>query len=553
MSPHDAAFALLWAAETGPEHQDAGNMASTQTQFPPSSGPARPPEPAVLHGRVHPGDAWLLAAVAFTVAFAGSWVRGMWYDEAATVTGATRPLPELWRLAEHVDLVHAAYYAFMHFWSGWFGVSEAALRMPSALAAALACGLTVVLGQRLGTRATGVLAGAVLAVMPRMMWAGTEIRQYALTAALSALLAMALLRAWRTGRFRDWAGYVAVAVAGVVLFMFFAFAVAAMVGAALLLRRRPVATLAASAVAGTICFPFIRLCIQQQGQVSWIPPLRNGLFELGVNQFYSGSTRATGWIGPWMAALAVLSLVLVVVGLVAAARVRPDRHNRPDRHTPLPANRQLAGVGLCGLVVPFLCILALQVFGDPAYRNRYLTYTAPFLALLVGAGLAVLLARRPRLPADRVSGMARAAGVAALCALVALGLLFQPWVRLHNGGAAVPTRDVAQTVAALSGPGAAIVPNRAHDRYRFVAYPALYAVVEDLTQGRDRVAAGTLWGSYRKVTAERLTGRNQVWWISDTRRKTPELEAFEDAGCTLVRSWEHYRGTQLREYDCAAN
>jgi hypothetical protein len=141
--------------------------------------------------------------------------------------------------------------------------------------------------------------------------------------------------------------------------------------------------------------------------------------------------------------------------------------------------------------------------------------------------------------------------VAALCALVALGLLFQPWVRLHNGGASVPTRDVAQTVAAFSGPGAAIVPNRAHDRYRFVAYPALYSAVEDLTESRDRVAAGTLWGKYRKVTAQELAGRSQVWWISDTRRKTPELAAFEEAGCTLVRSWEQYRGTQLREYDCA--
>jgi len=519
-------------------------MAITQTQFPPSSEPARLPDPAPGHGRVHPGDAWLLAAAAFTLAFAGSWVRSMWYDEAATVSGATRPLTELWRLVSHVDLVHASYYAGMHFWAGWFGVSEAALRVPSALAAAAACGLTVVLGQRLGTRATGVLAGAALAVMPRMMWAGTEIRQYALTAAISALLALALLRAWRTGRFRDWAAYVAVAVAGVVVFMFFAFGVAAMAGAALLLRRRPVATLAASAVAGAICFPFIRLCIQQQGQVSWIPPLRNGWFELGVNQFYSGTTRATGWIGPWMAALAALSLVLAVVGLVSAVRAgRAGRAGRTGPYRPLPASRPLAGVALCGLVVPFLCILALQLFGDPAYRNRYLTYTAPFLALLVGSGLAVLLARRRR--------VARTAGVAALCALVALGLLFQPWVRLHNGGATVPTRDVAQTVAAFSGPGAAIVPNRAHDRYRFVAYPAPYSAVEDLTQNRDRVEAGTLWGSYRKISAERLEGRSQVWWISDTRRKTPELQAFEDAGCTLVRSWEHFRGTQLREYDCA--
>ena len=516
-------------------------MARTQTQSPPASGPARPTD-SPGNGRVHPRDAWLVAAAAFTLAFAGSWVRGIWYDEAATITGATRPLPELWRLAGHVDLVHASYYALMHFWTGVFGLSEAALRLPSALAAALACGLTVVLGQRLGTRATGVLAGTVLAVMPRMMWAGSEIRQYALTAAVSALLALALLRAWRTGRCRDWAAYVAVAVAGVVLFMFFAFGVAAMALAAPLLRRRPLATLAASAAAGAICLPFILRCIRQQGQVSWIRPLENGLLELGVNQFYSGTTRATGWIGPWMAALAVLSLVLLAVGLAAALRTRPGT-GRASPHRPAPATRELAVVGLCGLVVPFLCILAMQVFGDPAYRNRYLTYTAPFLALLVGSGLAALLARRPR--------AVRAAGVAALCALVALGLLFQPWVRLHNGGGSVPTRDVAQTVSALSGPGAAIVPNRAHDRYRFVAYPALYAAVEDLTQGRDRVAAGTLWGSYRKVTVGRLAGRAQVWWISDTRRKTPELEVFDAAGCTLVRSWDGFRGTRLREYDCA--
>lgn len=71
-------------------------------------------------------------------------------DEAATVSAIDRNLPDLIRMLGIIDAVHGFYYLLLRGWAALFGVFEVALRLPSLLAVAVAAGLVVVIGRRIG-------------------------------------------------------------------------------------------------------------------------------------------------------------------------------------------------------------------------------------------------------------------------------------------------------------------------------------------------------------------------------------------------------------------
>src|SRR6185503_17177742 len=75
------------------------------------------------------------------------------------------------------------------------GTSDAALRLPSVLAAAGAVGVVGRLGTRLLTPLAGLLAGLLLAVVPAMSRYAQEARPYTMAMLAVALSALALLRA----------------------------------------------------------------------------------------------------------------------------------------------------------------------------------------------------------------------------------------------------------------------------------------------------------------------------------------------------------------------
>ena len=109
-----------------------------------------------------------LGLVGALVSFLGSWNPSYWGDEAASVLSAERPLATLWPELGRVDAVHGLYYVFLHFWIRVFGASELSTRLPSAIAIGLAAAGVVVLANLLMTRAIGVVAGIVFAVLPRV-------------------------------------------------------------------------------------------------------------------------------------------------------------------------------------------------------------------------------------------------------------------------------------------------------------------------------------------------------------------------------------------------
>jgi mannosyltransferase len=152
-------------------------------------------------------------------------VPPLWRDEAATKAIASRPVGQILATMPHDDVVHGAYYLVVHVFIQLFGSSDGALRLPSAIAAAVACAVTALVAQRLaagGGRATGpsgpsgpgggaalagVTAGAVLALLPAMIRYAQEARSYAIVTMLAAIATYLLLRAVDGGRPRWWAAY----------------------------------------------------------------------------------------------------------------------------------------------------------------------------------------------------------------------------------------------------------------------------------------------------------------------------------------------------------
>ena len=105
-----------------------------------------------------PWDAAGVALLAVAVSAAGAARPSLWFDEAATISAATRSVPALWRMLGNIDAVHGVYYLLMHGWFAVFGATEFASRLSSALAVGLAAGGVVVLGRQISTRAVAVTA-----------------------------------------------------------------------------------------------------------------------------------------------------------------------------------------------------------------------------------------------------------------------------------------------------------------------------------------------------------------------------------------------------------
>jgi len=463
----------------------------------------------------------LIGLLAFCVAFIGSWIPSFWDDEIATISAVDRSPAQLLVLLQSVDAVHGLYYFLMHAWTSVFGFSEIAMRMPSAVAVGLACTGTVVIGRMLGSNALGLASGLVLAVLPRMVWAGTEARQSALTALLAVILTLLLLRAWRSNRVLDWVLYGICAVIGVWTFMFFALAVAAHTVAAILLQRRAIATAITCAAAGAVVLPFLVFTLGQKAQVSWIEnrSLAQTLSTAAVKQFFYGEDRPTGnlppqWVLAFVALLGILEVGLVVWGLWASRRVQQTR--------------TLVVLSLVAVVFPVVGLSLVSVVAQPVYVARYLTFTAPAFALLAGLGIISLPARRLWLR------------YAAAAAVVALSLVPQLTLKSLVNEPPDTERKIAERAAGPASPSA-IVFEHPYLRDMTLAYPEDFRNVEDLSLAGTPAATGTLWGENAVVTPEDLSGKGKVWFVGDTNDGPDDVTAFVSAGCTGLEKLDYAR------------
>lgn len=311
--------------------------------------------------------------------FATLDVQSLWYDEAITARLLRMDLGAMLRAIPESESSPPLYYVLAWCWTHVFGTGEVGMRSLSALLGTATIAAVWALGRRLGGKRAALVAAALVAVNPMLVWFSQEARAYALLALLATVMALLWLRALAQPRPRIAAAWGLVAALTLATHYFAIFLVGPM--ALWLIVRLPatrvrVAALAPVAVALLVLAP---LALGQRANDSASFIVDSSLL-----------TRATqlpkqllvGYDAPGETVLAALSALVLVIAIAGVVRIL--RSHGPSDSGPL------AAITAAALVLPLLAALA----GEDHLITRNVLAVAPLGGALAGAGLAAM-ARSP--------------------------------------------------------------------------------------------------------------------------------------------------------------
>jgi mannosyltransferase len=451
------------------------------------------PVPAADESRRYRGvlDPLIACVLGAAVSLGGAGRPSFWYDEAATISASySRSLGQLWRMLGNVDAVHGLYYLIMHGWFQIFPPTEFWSRAPSGLAAGAAAAGIVVLGKQFSSRTVALSAGVVCAISPRTTWAGIEARPYAMSMMAAVWLTVLLVYAARRESRWSWLCYGIGLALSILLDMYLALMLMAhVVFICAFRRRRTVLVPFAITSILTVCAlaPFAIEVVGQVQQVKWIAPIgRRTIEDVIVQQYFERSPP-----------FAILS-ALVVAAAIVLWRCTSAKLDETDR--------QLLTLAVAWLVLPTALIVVWSALVHPIYTPRYLSFTAPAMALVLGVCVGAL-AVKPWVATALVSLFAVAA--------------VPNYIRAQRNPYAKYGMDyshVADLITAKAAPGDCLLVNDtvtfmpAPMRPLMAARPDAYRKLIDLT----------LW--------QRATDRNDVF---DTNL-IPQVVAHPLSHCVVV-------------------
>ena len=354
----------------------------------------------------------LLLLLAASIRLFGLSTQSLWSDEGVTLlqAGAPTVAEVLQRVSQ--DTHPPLYFVMLHFWLGWFGSSEFALRLPSVLAALATFPLLARLLRRMELSELTVPSLAWLAISAFHCQYSQEARSHVFTALLAT---GSTLSAWswlEERRLRAWPAWCAWNLVGLYFNPFFPlFWVASF--SYLRSRRDAVPWLGGLVLQAAAFWPHLRthlsgahgfesqaapglvdalrlmqdlvfchnypnpqLSLQSAGPASGLPGLAVLLLALGgfVQLVRSGRGRAAGWLLTWSFGPIVLCFALVRL-------VHVDLLNFKYFVVSLPAVAALMADGLLGLgplartiVAVVLVVSNLISWGyrnfDPSFFNQ---------------------------------------------------------------------------------------------------------------------------------------------------------------------------------------
>jgi mannosyltransferase len=330
----------------------------------------------------------LLLALGAGLRFHGLGRESLWNDELHSRWLSSAPTARqvvAKTLADdgHPPLHNLLLHEIERFW----GDSEVALRLPSALAGTLSIAAIFLLGLLLYGTAEGLLAAGLLAVLWCPVSYSQEARPYGLLL-LAVLVAsgfwIALLRRWDAGEApRGFAaGYVLSALACCYLHHFGAGLVFLQGLLTLLLtrciRQQRAALLTWTAVLAGYAPGIVYLLRQRRHSGSWAWIERPG---------FHSATEYLKFLFNYSRTLAALALLVGLLGSFRARRFDLPPERRLGR---LPPSALL---GLW-LVLPFLGAVAVSYLSFPLLTNRNLIVALPAAYLLLARAVAVLIPGR---------------------------------------------------------------------------------------------------------------------------------------------------------------
>ena len=367
-----------------PPERSGGAYRESTSADDPEGPPFSPTVRAVMAAAVV-----LVLAAALVLRF---WTRSdLWLDEALTVNIAGRPLHEIPSYLKR-DGAPPLFYVLLHFWIGWFGTSDLAVRSLPGVIGVITLPLAWLAGRRVGGRTAGWAALVLVASSPFAVHYDTEARMYSLVVLFTVLGFLALDRALRRPRIGN---LVAVgAVAGLLLYThywsMYLIGIVFVWLAWQAWRGRPEwragarASLIAGAVGCVTFLPWVPTFLSQSQHTGtpWATPANFAAMVSAVASFAGGSTSQGR-------ALALIFFALVGLGLFGVATDR--RHIELDIRT-RPLGRPLALVVFGTLGGAIIGGLAT----NSAFDARYASVVFIPLILLVAIGLTTFRDRRVR-------------------------------------------------------------------------------------------------------------------------------------------------------------
>ena len=313
----------------------------------------------------------LLTGLGAALRFYGLAHQGFWFDEANTAQLVQFSPGKMLGLIPQSESTPPLYYCVAWVWARVFGRDEAGLRSLSALCGVLTIPLAYLVAAHLIGRRAGLIATALTAFSPLLIWYSQEARSYSMLVLLTALSLLGWVTARASPTPRALTLWVLASALALATHYYAAVAVVPEAIWLLAERRRHRAVQAAVAIVAGCGLALVPLALSQNGtgRDSWIASAPLGLrLRQIVPEFL---------IGPGAPARIVLRDVALIVVAIAVGRLVLDARAR-ERGPAL----QAGGLALAGFAVS----LALAVIGfDDVIARNILALWLPAALLVAGA------------------------------------------------------------------------------------------------------------------------------------------------------------------------
>ena len=404
----------------------------------------------------------------------------------------------------NVDAVEGLYYVLMHGWFTIFPPTEFWSRVPSGLAIGGAAAGVVVLGKQLSSRTVAVASGLVCAIMPRATWAGIEARPYALSMMAAVWLTVLLVYAARRDNAWVWLSYGIVLAISVLLDLYLLLLPFIHVVFIYVFRQsRSVVTRFAltSVLTGGAVTPFLVVAISQAHQISWIAPIgRRTVEDVAIQQYFERSPPFT------------IVSTLIVTTAIGLWRFTSAHLEKSDR--------QLLSLAIGWVVIPTALIVIWSALMHPIYTPRYLAFTAPGIALVLGVCIGTLA----------VTPWAAAAVISLLAVAAAPSYVLAQRNPYAKYG--MDYSQVADLITAKAAPGDCLLVNDtvtfmpAPMRPLMAARPDAYRKLVDLTLWQRATDRADVFDTnlIPEVVTKALSHCSVVWIITQADKTRPDHE-----------------------------
>lgn len=363
----------------------------------------------------------ITAALAVRIFHLGA--QSLWYDEGYSVYLAGKDLAQL-TFETAQDIQPPLYYYLLHFWLALFGQSEQAVRGLSVLFGWLSVPMFYLLGKKMFSSVTGLLAAWFAALSPLYLWYSQEARMYTLLLALtlcsSYLLWLALEDSNPAARRWKWTG-AALSLTLALYTHYFAFFVLAFQMLYVLIAwrmewgcfrrvegrtggcslREGIVALTASVIAYLPWLPY--LFGRYRADMSyWEGRLKldEALRKIGIA--FSGGESVLESTGGWLA-FGFAACVLVSFVAVLLVRSRPEAQAARNAFG-CPSGARVVFLGLY-VFVP-LALLLWTTYWTPKFNPRYAMVASPPLFIVLAAGITALWQARATVLRSLAPGVA---------------------------------------------------------------------------------------------------------------------------------------------------